>query len=71
LAARVAQGMVVQTGEHFLHVADADCSSSGGLEGGTAGEIEVEAVFEVLPFFVGEEAAEGRVAVGDLLSLGR
>jgi hypothetical protein len=51
--------MVVQTGEHFLHVADADCSSSGGLEGGTAGEIEVEAVFEVLPFFVGEEAAEG------------
>jgi hypothetical protein len=71
LAARVAQGVVVQTGEHFLHVPNADGSPSGGLKGGTAGEVEVEAVFEALPFFVGEEVAECRVPVRDLLLLGR
>jgi hypothetical protein len=69
LAARVAQSVVLEAGERFLDVAYADCATCGRLEGGAAGEVEVEGIFEADPFVVGEEVAEGGIAVGDLLLL--
>ena len=69
LRARVAEGVVLEAGERFLDVAYTDCATCGGLKGTTAGEVKVEGVFEADPLVVGEEVAEGGVAVGDLLLL--
>lgn len=57
--------MVLEAGEEFGDVADANGAAGGGLEGAAACEKEVDAVFVVFPFGVGEEAAEGGVAEGD------
>ncbi len=59
LAARVPERVVLQPGERFLHVPDADGAAGGRCEGGAAGEVEVEAVFEAFPLGIGEEVAEG------------
>jgi hypothetical protein len=69
LRARVAEGVVLEAGERFLDVAYTDCATCGRLKGTTAGEVKVEGVFEADPLVVGEEVAEGGVAVGDLLLL--
>lgn len=57
--------VVVQTGEDFLNVADADSAAGGGFEVVISREGEVDAVFEALPFLVGEELAPRRVAKGN------
>ena len=58
-------GVVCKSCEDLLDVAYAYGAPGGGLEVVISGEVEIDAVFEVLPFLVGEEGAEGGVAEGD------
>ena len=59
------EGVVCEAGEDFLDVAYAYCAAGGGLEVVISGEGEVDAVFKIEPFLVGEEGAEGGVAESD------
>ena len=61
--------MILEASYDLLHISDANCSSSWALEAISAGKIEVNGVFEVNPFLVGEEITEGAVPVRNL-SLG-
>ena len=58
--------MILQSGNNFLDIADADCASGRGLEGGTTSEIEIVGVFEIYPFLVGEKVAERTVSICNL-----
>lgn len=55
--------MMLKTSKYFLHVSDTDSTTSGRLESVVASELYINAVFISLPLFVGEQAAELRVAV--------
>ena len=61
----VVDDVVLEPGEDLLHVADSDCASRRGLKAVAPCEVEVDGVFVTLPFFEGEEVAEGGVAEGD------
>ena len=64
-----ARGEVVEVigeaGVEFFDVADADAAAAGGGEAVVAVELEVDGIFEALPFGVGEEIAPFAVAKGD------
>jgi hypothetical protein len=59
--------VALEAGVDLLDIADAYTAADGGAEAVVAVELEVDAVFEALPFFVGEEVAEGAVAECDCL----
>lgn len=54
--------VMLKSSEEFLDPTDSDSTASGRLESVVASEGEVNRVFVALPFFVCEQAAEGRVS---------
>ncbi len=56
--------MVGEAGVEFFDVADANAATGGRGEAVVAVELEVDGVFEALPFFVGEEVAPFGISEG-------